>query len=165
VLTFPAQLTVADGLPRRGRLRLSSEAITWRSTWRSLWRGRVDLTGAGLLSAGLQHDRHRRGDAELRLRSADGAAVHLQLGEAEGAATARALTGRTVPGLDPWRVQHSGRVWWAVAALTVGALWIALWVLIGLDGYTATADVVRSDGGWICTVTWEDPDGTTQQDD
>jgi hypothetical protein len=160
VLTFPARLAVNGGPSRRGRLRLRPGEVTWRS----LWRNRVDLTGAALLSGKLQQVRHRRGDAELMLRT-NRASAHLELGEAEAAATARALTGRDFPGLDPWRIRPSGRTWWAIACLTVAGLWVAFVLLLAFDGYTAQASVLRSDGGWTCTVTWHDPRGVSQRDD
>ncbi|MGY1751897.1 DUF3592 domain-containing protein [Blastococcus sp. SYSU D01042] len=118
-----------------------------------------------MLSAVLLQHRREQGDAELLLRSDDGTAVRLRAAEAEGAATARALTGRDAPGLDPWRARDPGRVWWAAACLVVATLWVGLWTAIALDGYTATADVLRSDGGWTCTVTWRDLNGVRQQDD
>jgi hypothetical protein len=161
VLTFPARLSVEDGRARRGRLRLAPGGITWRSGLRSS----TDLTCAAVLTAAMRRVRHRRGDVEVRLRLADGRSARLELPEAEAAATVRMLSGRDAPGLDPVRIRHSGRTWWATACLTVAGLWVALMVAMAFDGYTATGTVVRSAGTWTCAVTWQSPSGTPEQDD
>jgi hypothetical protein len=160
VLTFPARLSVENGRARSGRLRLSPGGVTWRSGLRS-----TDLTGAAVLTAAMQQVRHRRGDVDVQLRLADGRSARLELHEAEAAATVRMLSGRDAPGLDPTRIRPSGRTWWATACLTLAALWVALMVWMALDGYTATATVVRSADTWTCAVTWQSPSGTPEQDD
>jgi hypothetical protein len=96
----------------------------------------------------MQQVRHRRGAVDVQLRLAEGRTARLELPEAEAAATVRMLSGRDAPGLDPARIRPSGRTWWATACLTLAGLWVALMVWMALDGYTATATVVRSAGTW-----------------
>jgi hypothetical protein len=113
----------------------------------------------------MQQVRHRRGAVGVQLRLADGRSARLELPEAEAVATVRRLSGRDASGLDPARIRPSGRTWWATACLTLAALWVALMVAMGLDGYTATATVLRSAGTWTCAVTWQSPSGTPEHDD
>lgn len=160
-LVFSGRLSVSDGPQRRGRLRLSAS----RAVWRSGLRAPVDLSGAVLLGAAMRRVRHRRGDGELRLLLGNGTSALLELPEAQAAATARMLTGRDVPGLDASRIRPAGSTWWAVACLAVSGLWMALMAVTAFDGYSAAATVVRSGGGWTCTVTWVDPNGARQSDE
>ncbi|MGY2064608.1 DUF3592 domain-containing protein [Blastococcus sp. SYSU DS0619] len=132
-----------------------------RPTWRRFGE-HVDLTGASLVASSVLAD-GPDGSADLLLDLRDGDPVQLRLRTTDAVELARLLAagapaGTAAPEPPPVR-RRPPRGWASIAAVVTGALYVGLYVVMAVTGYSATATVTGGSGDGFCDVVWEDDPG------